>query len=1268
MKGVNSKSILSVIICTLAISAAPADTLIYNNSTYQGSYAFGYNYPIYDYGTSAGGLVSKIVFGYYNPSSSTSWATITFYRYPYWFDHDPGYIVKTITVNNLPPSTGSYRAYEHVLPEQDRFELPSGNFGYTIAVSSSSTGLVIASGGSGQQDELWEYYNDWLYGWDWYSFSFTNAWSGLYMKIYTAPPIDAITCDISGSVFDDADGDGTWDGGEAALPSWEIYVDTNGNDLFDPGTDPNVVTDPNGLYFFENLDAPATYTIREVMKDGWTQTLPGGPDYEHTIDAEPNNVYGPYDFGNAVWAGTQITLNTIADTYADQGEPDTNYGNENVFFAGTDGTMEEISYIKFDLSTIPPGQVISSAVLQLNTGYLTLTPPVLGAYRTSSSWEENTLTWNDKPSVDTIRNLIEEQTPVMGATQWDVTDYADDEYVSYQDDFITIAIAKAYSSPSGTRASFWSKDVGVSDWAPKLVIQYEPIFGGGTGERSDPYQIKTGEHMNTIGLYNNRWNKHYKLMNDISLSDYSGTSYNIIGRSKYTTNGLGPFTGTFDGGYYQISGFSYSNLAGTNYAGLFGYVSQATIRNVIIVSPNIQNTGNSYDTGALVGNLDWSNVADCSVEGGSVAGDENVGGLIGSSGISCIAGCSNSASVSGTDYVGGLIGLGGFSSIANSNATGSVTGTDRVGGFVGESSDTTIVNCYSTGQVTGSTNTGGFSGINENEMLFGKQNVFNCFWNEDSSGQSESAVGIKSNTADMQTQSTFTDVGWDFVGEIDNGGSDDWAMPPGGGYPVHWYQLPTPPTLPSFAGGDGTEGNPYQIETTQQLNSIGHNPRLISSHFQLVSDMDMEGLMYHSIAEAPYVFTGTFDGGQHSVSNIRLNYPGFHLSAGFMGQLEGTDAVLKNIILTEPNVFGTWSMGVGSLLGRNTEALVDNCHVINTNVAGWNEIGGLVGQNYWHATINNCTAVGGTAKELDLYPFVMSPVGGLVGINMWWSQMDACSADVDVLGQDHLGGLVGRCVIFSDISNSCARGAVTTTEDYAGGLCYQVIGGDLTNCYSSAQVIGPAEAVKLFSFVSSRSSGTYTSCLWDESVNGSMTGIEDPSRLTLIDVGPESTENMQMAATYQAIGWDFESVWQMRCEGMNYPRLRAEPMLPGDFVCPEGVEINDLMILTDEWLAETMSADMAPDGGDGKVNLADWAHLADAWMTSQGQDGYDPLCDLAPETPDGSIDELDLSVFANQWLHRNARFADIAPIGAPDGKVDLSDYCVFAENWLLGTD
>ncbi len=91
------------------------------------------------------------------------------------------------------------------------------------------------------------------------------------------------------------------------------------------------------------------------------------------------------------------------------------------------------------------------------------------------------------------------------------------------------------------------------------------------------------------------------------------------------------------------------------------------------------------------------------------------------------------------------------------------------------------------------------------------------------------------------------------------------------------------------------------------------------------------------------------------------------------------------------------------------------------------------------------------------------------------------------------------------------------------------------------------------------------------------------------------TEAMQSMVSYN--DWDFEAVWRI-CEGTNYPRLLWEPRLPGDFVCPDGVGIEDLMVLADAWLlaAADLPGDIAPDGGDGVVNLLDFAVLAENWL------------------------------------------------------------------------
>ena len=41
----------------------------------------------------------------------------------------------------------------------------------------------------------------------------------------------------------------------------------------------------------------------------------------------------------------------------------------------------------------------------------------------------------------------------------------------------------------------------------------------------------------------------------------------------------------------------------------------------------------------------------------------------------------------------------------------------------------------------------------------------------------------------MQTESTFIDAGWDFIGEIENGTDDIWWILEGQDYPRLWWEL-----------------------------------------------------------------------------------------------------------------------------------------------------------------------------------------------------------------------------------------------------------------------------------------------------------------------------------------------------------------------------------------------------------------------------------------------------------------------------------------------
>jgi len=66
--------------------------------------------------------------------------------------------------------------------------------------------------------------------------------------------------------------------------------------------------------------------------------------------------------------------------------------------------------------------------------------------------------------------------------------------------------------------------------------------------------------------------------------------------------------------------------------------------------------------------------------------------------------------------------------------------------------------------------------------------VSNCFWDIDTSGQTQSAGGMGKTTAEMQTESTFTDAGWDFMGETANGTEDIWWILEEQDYPGLWWE------------------------------------------------------------------------------------------------------------------------------------------------------------------------------------------------------------------------------------------------------------------------------------------------------------------------------------------------------------------------------------------------------------------------------------------------------------------------------------------------
>lgn len=282
-------------------------------------------------------------------------------------------------------------------------------------------------------------------------------------------------------------------------------------------------------------------------------------------------------------------------------------------------------------------------------------------------------------------------------------------------------------APNGGRINIGA--YGGTAEASKSLSAFSGKYGGGSGAEGNPYLIFTGEQFDAVGAEPADWDKHFRLMADIDLSDYTGQELHLIG-----VDGASPFSGVFDGGGHTVSGLGRHNPAGTSSAALFGYLT-GTVKGVGLIDPNVGGRL-LYYTGSLVGD-NRGTVSDCYAEdvnvvgGGWYAGglvgcnmgtitdcrstgvvrDRCAGGLVGKNG-GTITGCSSAATVVGVSPVGGLVGSTVEGTIANSCSTGKATGDDRTGGLVGYNYEGTITCCYSTAVIVGNDGVGGLVGEN----------------------------------------------------------------------------------------------------------------------------------------------------------------------------------------------------------------------------------------------------------------------------------------------------------------------------------------------------------------------------------------------------------------------------------------------------------------------------------------------------------------------------------------------------------------------------
>jgi len=511
-------------------------------------------------------------------------------------------------------------------------------------------------------------------------------------------------------------------------------------------------------------------------------------------------------------------------------------------------------------------------------------------------------------------------------------------------------------------------------------------YDGGTGEPNDPYLISTAEQLKAIGDPNIN-DKCFKLIADIDL-DPNLPGNEIVADTSF----IGTFGGTLDGNDHSISNMvveddpntSGGRAGGSDNFGLIGYlklravVQDLQLENITIrgkgpvgalvaandgeilrcsVSGSI--TGKNF-VGGLVGD-NWGDIVSCSAfcdvqsvqEGlvglagglvgyngalgyitncyaiGTVTGDENVGGLVGSND-NYISNCYAECTVTGSELVGGLVGKNWgyyyFGYVSNCYARGTVTGEESVGGLIGNNkhSNSTAYQCYAACEIIAEPNDsiGGLIGKSSGRTM-------NSFWDVQVSGQKISAGGVGLPTAKLQDASTYISAGWDMAGEKSDGLVDTWTITEPNSYPQLTRFTDQYPVIQ--LPGSGTEVDPYEIATAEDLAAINYYD--ISAHYALVADIDLSGIIWST---APIlVFNGTFDGRGHTISNLTIKGDSY---LGLFGNIM-TDAVVTNLIIQDACIIG--NILVGALAGKSSSHITD-CHATGS-VTGVSYVGGLVG-------------------------------------------------------------------------------------------------------------------------------------------------------------------------------------------------------------------------------------------------------------------------------------------------------------------------------------
>ena len=263
-----------------------------------------------------------------------------------------------------------------------------------------------------------------------------------------------------------------------------------------------------------------------------------------------------------------------------------------------------------------------------------------------------------------------------------------------------------------------------------------------------------------------------------------------------------------------------------------------------------------------------------------------------------------------------------------------------------------------------------------------------------------------------------------------------------------------------FAGGAGTEDDPWQIATAEQLMALsatvndGSAQGYPGQYFALTEDIDLKGVEWQPIGHMDLedmsnyncMFFGTFDGQGHTISNVTFSSDYPVCGVGVIGMNLGE---VKNLTVENVQIHctDTYSMAIGGIVGYNMGAVHDVILTGTNDIAGVNATGGICGGstgNTW-----NCAVDGTTIHVLGDNDFSdgriiqcdVAECGGLIIGGSFGGTIDNCTAKGTVIAEGNepvgMGGIAGCLEMMNSVTNCTADVEIISQQGghAIGGLC-----------------------------------------------------------------------------------------------------------------------------------------------------------------------------------------------------------------------------------------